>query len=122
MNKRSDKPETPLYRSHLIPVHDTVELLSGKWKIEIICSLTFGKKFFMELKRDVIGISPRMLSKELQELEVNGIITRLPLATKPITVSYELSDYGKTLVPVIHMMGAWGRNHRKRIIGSLKVN
>lgn len=119
MKKRTNKPETPLYRSHLIPVHDTVELLSGKWKIEIICSLTFSKRFFMELKRDVIGISPRMLSKELQELEVNGIVTRQQQATKPITVCYELSEYGKTLVPVIHIMGAWGKEHRKKIIGSL---
>ena len=109
---------TPAYRRHLLPVHDTIQLLSGKWKIEIICSLTFSKRHFMELQRDVLGISARMLSKELQDLEVNGLITRTAFNTKPITVIYELSEYGKTLIPVIHMMGSWGDKHRKIIFDS----
>lgn len=109
---------TPAYRRHLIPVHDTVQLLSGKWKIEIICSLTFSKRHFMELQRDVQGISAKMLSKELQELEVNGLITRTAFNTKPITVVYELSEYGNTLIPVIHVMAAWGGQHRLKVFNS----
>ena len=120
MTKKSGSEEnTPKYRRHLIPVHDTVQLLTGKWKIEIICSLTFSKRYFLELQRDVYGISARMLSKELQELEINGLVTRTALDTKPVKVSYELSEYGQTLVPLIHLMGDWGRKHRQRIINSI---
>lgn len=117
----ADQSNNRHYRPHLLPVHDLVQLLSGKWKVEIICSLTFGKLHFMELQRDVQGISAKMLSKELQELEVNSLITRTAFSTKPITVVYELSEYGKTLIPIIHIMGAWGSEHRLKIINAEKA-
>jgi DNA-binding HxlR family transcriptional regulator len=116
--KIKDEKSTPSYRRHLLPVHDIVQLLAGKWKIEIICSLTFSKRHFMELQRDIIGISQKMLSKELQDLEINGIISRTEFATKPRTVVYELSEYGSTLIPVLHFMGDWGRKHRQKIINT----
>jgi DNA-binding HxlR family transcriptional regulator len=111
-----NQEHTPVYRRHLMPVHDIVQLLSGKWKLDIICSLTFSKRHFMELQRDVKGISAKMLSKELQELEVNELIIRTAFDTKPITVAYELSEYGNTIIPVIHTMAAWGEQHRSRIM------
>ena len=73
----------------------------------------------MELKRDVIGISPRMLSKELQEPEVHGIITRQQHATKPITVCYELSEYGKNPCSCNPYNGHMGEGTPKKIIGAL---
>lgn len=96
-------------------VHDTLDMVNGKWKISIISSLSFGKRRFMELQREVEGVGAKMLSKELRELEINGLLTRKVCDTKPITVEYELSEYGKTLQNIINEMIKWGLNHRERI-------
>ncbi|WP_317127317.1 winged helix-turn-helix transcriptional regulator [Albibacterium bauzanense] len=101
-------------------VQDTLDILKGKWKISIISSLSFGKRRFMELQREVDGIGAKMLSKELQELEINGLISRTVCDTKPITVEYELSDYGKTLQNIINEMINWGLNHRVNIVENYK--
>ena len=101
-------------------VQDTLDILKGKWKISIISSLSFGKRRFMELQREVEGIGAKMLSKELQELEINGLVSRKVCDTKPITVEYELSDYGKTLQSIINEMIDWGLNHRSNIIEHYK--
>lgn len=104
-------------KRHLRAVSDTLDILSGKWKVMIIANLSaFGKKRYMELQRVVEGIGSKMLSKELQELELNGLITRSVLDTKPITVEYELTEYGRTLKPIIDEMASWGKQHRERII------
>lgn len=57
-----------------------------------------------------------MLSKELQQLEINGLVTRTVLETKPITVEYELTEYGHSLKPIINEMSSWGIQHRERVI------
>ncbi len=74
----------------------------------------------MILLGDIEGIAAKMLSKELQELEVNGLVTRSVLNTKPITVEYELTDYGRTLKPIIDAMATWGKQHREKIIREMK--
>lgn len=106
--------------AHHLAMRDTMDILGGKWKIRIIASLSLGPKRFMELKGKVDGIAAKMLSKELQDLEMNGLITRAVLNTKPITVQYELTDYGRTLEPVIQELVSWGMKHREKIIGQLK--
>lgn len=73
----------------------------------------------MELHRLLAGIGPKMLSKELQELEINGLITRTVMNTKPITVEYELTSYGRSLKPIIDEMALWGKNHRGKIISEM---
>jgi len=103
-------------------VQDTLDILKGKWKISIISSLSFGKRRFMELQREVDGVGAKMLSKELQELEINGLVLRTICDTKPITVEYELSDYGKTLEPIIAELIEWGINHRANIIERCKTS
>lgn len=103
-------------KGHLRSVQDTMELLSGKWKIYIISALIFSdKQRFSELQRNLPGIGSKMLSKELQELELNQLITREVLHTKPITVEYSITDYGKTLGPVIGEIGKWGAEHRNKL-------
>jgi DNA-binding HxlR family transcriptional regulator len=102
----------------MLAVHDTLDLLGGKWKIAIIGALSFnGKQRFGELQREVTGIGAKMLSKELRELEVNELVTRTVHDTKPVTVEYELTPYGKTLEEVIVALSSWGHKHRQRIIG-----
>jgi DNA-binding HxlR family transcriptional regulator len=102
---------------HMMAVQDAMDILSGKWKIMIIGSLSFGKKRFMELIRDVNGIGAKMLSKELKDLEDNDLVKRTVYDTKPVTVEYELTEYGHTLTEIIGAIAQWGAEHRKRIFG-----
>lgn len=103
-------------KGHMRAIYDTLDIVSGKWKIAIITSLTFGKKRFMELQRDVEGIGSKMLSKELQDLELNELVLRTVYDTKPVTVEYELTEYGRTLQPILFEMVKWGHQHRERIV------
>ena len=99
-----------------LAIQDTLDMVGGKWKLVLISILRNGKRRFRELSREA-GISPRILSKELQELEVNGLVSRTVCDTKPITVEYALTEYSKTLSEVIIAMHKWGVEHRKRVIG-----
>lgn len=100
----------------LLPVKDALDVLSGKWKLQIILSLTFGKKRFKQIQREITGLTPKMLSKELKDLEMNDLAIRKVYDTTPVIVEYELSPYGKTLKPLIGELHKWGTKHRKRII------
>ncbi len=108
---------SPQCSGQLRAIGDTMELLAGKWKIQIIGTLLLnGTMRFMELKRALNGIAPKKLSKDLQELETNKLITRTVMNTKPITVEYELTPHGKTLESLINEVIDWGFNHREHII------
>ena len=108
-------------KAKLQAIHDTMDLLSGKWKVTIIGYLNImGKCRFMELQLNVEGIGAKMLSKELKDLEINELITRTVYDTRPVTVEYELTPYGKTLQKIINEMYAWGFKHRERIIKKKK--
>jgi DNA-binding HxlR family transcriptional regulator len=100
----------------LLPVKDALDILSGKWKLQIILSLTFGKKRFKQIQREIPGLTPKMLSKELKELEINELASRRVYDTLPVSVEYELTPYGRTLKPLIGELHKWGTKHRKRII------
>ena len=107
--------------AHHMAIRDTMDILSGKWKIRIIGSLSFGKQRFMELKANIDGIAAKMLSKELQVLEANGLVTRTVLDTKPVTVEYELTEYGHSLKPIINEISSWGIKHRERVIKEMST-
>ncbi|MFT3884550.1 MAG: helix-turn-helix domain-containing protein [Flavobacteriales bacterium] len=90
----------------------TLGLLEGKWKFPVIHSLLKREKMrFKELERDLAGITPRMLIKELKDLERAGIVTRTAYATVPPTVEYALTACGRTLKPVMDAIQAWGEAH-----------
>jgi DNA-binding HxlR family transcriptional regulator len=99
-------------------VQDSMDVLNGKWKIAIISSICcFGKRRFSDILNDIDGISNRMLSKELKELEINQLVKRTVLDTQPITVQYELTEHGDTLQTIISNLTEWGIVHRKQIVG-----
>lgn len=100
-------------------IRDTLDIVGGKWKLVLISVLRSGKKGFNELSREA-GISPRILSKELQELEMNGLVSRKVCDTKPITVQYELTEYSHSLNDVLVAMEKWGYQHRKRIVQGIE--
>ncbi len=100
----------------LLPVRDALDFLNGKWKIPIIISLSFGNKRFKEMATEIQGITDKMLSKELRDLEQNQLVKRTVYATVPVKVEYSLTDYGSSLDKVIAELRAWGVQHRKRIM------
>jgi len=98
----------------LLAIKDTMVLLSGKWKIQLIgCLMMYGTMRFMDLRRRVEGIAAKVLSKELQELEQNKLISRRVMNTRPVTVEYELTDHGASLLNVINEIRTWGVAHRQ---------
>jgi len=101
----------------VLAVNDTLNVISGKWKLPIIGSLLYGKKRFRELEKEIPKITPRMLSKELKDLEVNGIVTRTVYDSFPVTIEYELTPSGKNLQLVLDSMIGWGLQHRKIAFG-----
>jgi DNA-binding HxlR family transcriptional regulator len=101
----------------IMAVHDAMYVLNGRWKISIIASLCFNTLRFTDLLREVEGISGKMLSRELKNLEENQLVTRTVLNTHPITVEYQLTEYGHTLKEIIDSLAKWGSNHRKIITG-----
>lgn len=102
---------------YTLPIRDTLDLLSGKWKLPILGALITGKKRFKEMERQIPKITARMLSKELKELEINQLVKRTVYDTIPVTVEYELTPYGHTLRDVLEALRDWGVKHRTRIIG-----
>ena len=104
---------------YIRPVRDVLDIINGKWKLPILIALSFGNKRFKELERDVEGITPKMLSKELRDLEVNQLVIRTVHNTVPVTVEYSLSDYGKTLDSVIVALREWGKKHRNKLFAKL---
>ena len=98
-------------------VKDSLDVLNGRWKLPILVSLKYSDKRFKQISRDVNGITDKMLSKELKELEMNQLIKRTVYHTFPPTVNYTLTEHGYSLDPVISALKEWGGAHRKKIIG-----
>jgi DNA-binding HxlR family transcriptional regulator len=106
--------------SYTLAVNDTKNAITGKWKLSIIAMLLFGKKRYSELEKGIPKINPRMLSKELRDLEANGLVMRNVYNTVPVTVEYELTKSGKTFQKVLDVMVEWGMEHRKNVLGRKK--
>jgi DNA-binding HxlR family transcriptional regulator len=100
----------------ILPVSDAIQVLSGKWKLPILISLSFGNKRFGEIAKDIPKITDRMLSKELRELEMNQLIKRTVYDTVPVVVEYSKTEYGDSLDTVIQELYKWGTKHRRRIM------
>ena len=77
---------------------------------------------FSDLQKEIVGVSAKMLSSELKDLEINQLVTRTVLSTQPISVEYELTEYGRTLKKIIENLAEWGIEHRKKIIGKVLEN
>lgn len=98
-------------------IQDVMDVLGGKWKISIVTCLYFYPRRFSELLKLVEGISGKVLSRELKDLEMNKLISRTVKDTQPVTVEYAITHYGNTFKDLIQIMAEWGVKHRKEIIG-----
>lgn len=91
------------------PIEYTLEVIGGKWKMLIIYQLMIGKvKRYGELKKNIAGITHKMLSSQLKDLEDHGIILRNEYHQIPPKVEYSLTPEGATLLPILGMMYNWG--------------
>ena len=106
--------------ANLLSIGDALYAIGGKWKLRIIVALMSGSKRFNELQRMVHGISAKVLSAELKELEMNGFVQRQVFTGTPVTVDYALSEYAGTLNEVLDSLGKWGAMHRDTVKRSMK--
>ena len=114
--KKSVINNTPICQVRMQAISDAMSILSGKWKFHILGTLIEGNKLgFMDLLREIDGIGSKMLSKELQDLEMNRLVNRTVKNTKPITVEYTITEYGKTLAPLIDNLANWGIEYRQLV-------
>jgi DNA-binding HxlR family transcriptional regulator len=91
------------------------EVLYGKWKIRILWFIHEGNKRPSELQRKIADVSRRVLNIQLKELEDHELITRKIFPVMPPKVEYNLTDFGKTLIPIIHTIGLWGDEHQNKL-------
>lgn len=101
----------------MMVTRDVLEVLQGKWRIPIIIALTFGKKRFGEIQKDIVDISPKMLSQELKSLEQNKIILREVYDSMPVTVEYSLTPLGNSIKKLLSEILNWGNYYRKENVG-----
>ncbi len=104
----------------ILPVRDALNILSGKWKLPIIIALSFGNKRFSQIANEIPGITDRMLSKELRDLELNKLVRRKVHNTTPVIVEYSMTEYGRSLESVISELRKWGKQHRQ-VLAELKT-
>ena len=95
------------------PVEATIDLIDGKWKVVILYNLKDGPVRFNALRRGLAGVTQRMLTKQLRELEQDGLILRQVFAEVPPRVEYRLSPLGATMRPVFQALRAWGETYLK---------
>ncbi|WP_437397815.1 winged helix-turn-helix transcriptional regulator [Flagellimonas lutimaris] len=88
----------------------TMKYIGGKWKSVILIHLTRGKKRYNELKKEIPTITERTLSLQLKEMEADGLVSRKVYTSKPpLKVEYDLTSFGKTLIPVLEAIASWGK-------------
>lgn len=98
-------------------LQDTIYVIGGKWKLPIINSICNGNRRFREIERSIPGITTRMLSRELKEMELNGLIKRVEDPDSPMKVEYMSTEYCKSFGYIILEMIRWGKEHRKKLKG-----
>lgn len=113
------KNDPPACTGNLLAMRDTLDILGGKWKLLILHYLITREGLpntFKKMERDIEGISAKMLSKELKDLEENKLVRREEMNTKPKTVEYSITEYGKSSNDIISILVDWGKTHRMKLI------
>ena len=117
---KNDRPSEGQCKATLNAVADALYVIAGKWKLRIIVALKDGTKRFNEMQRLIEGISAKVLSTELKDLELNGFIRRNVFTGTPVVVEYELTEYADTLGDVLQALSEWGTLHREKVRNSMK--
>ncbi len=98
------------------PVATTVQLIGSKWKLLILRNLRARPWRFNELRRDLAGISQKVLTDSLRAMEEDGIITRTVYPEVPPRVEYALSPLGESMKPILDAMEAWGKAYKQKLL------
>jgi len=117
MKKNKHDPGDICSQSAMVAVKDALETLNGTWKLRILMALSEGPKRFKQISKEVEGITDRMLSKELKDLEAHHLVTRTVYDTFPPTVEYATTEHTSSLHGVMHALKEWGVLHRKKVLG-----
>lgn len=97
-------------------LQDTIYMIGGKWRLPIINSVCNGNKRFRDIERSIPGITTRMLSRELKEMEACGLVKRTVDPNSSMLVEYESTEYCRTFGEIIGAMISWGIQHRKKVM------
>jgi len=97
------------------PLTAAFAAIGGKWKLIIIYWLSDSPQHFAALRRLIPGLSQKVLTQQLRELEADGIVSRDPKGAAPAPVVYALTDYGRSLLPLVESVRVWGRAHLERL-------
>ena len=97
------------------PVNITLKVIGGKWKPLLMWLIAQKTMRFNELQKAMSGVTQKMLTQQLRELEADGLVLRTVYPVVPPKVEYSLTEYGKTLKPVLKSMAIWGENHHQVI-------
>ena len=103
-------------RQEVQALQDTIYVIGGKWRLPIINSICNGNKRFRDIERSIPGITTRMLSRELKDMEANQLIRRTVIPTIPVAVEYTATEYCQSFGDIILEMIKWGKQHKERII------
>lgn len=95
------------------PIETTLKMIGCKWKILIIRELLSGTKRFGELKKSVTGITQKVLTSNLREMEESGLVERTVYPQIPPKVEYTMTDVGYSLRPIIESLKGWGKDYKK---------
>ena len=101
-------------RSLDCPVNTAIDIIAGKWKPAILCELRDGTRRFGDLRREIPGISDKVLSAHLRELEADAIVSRREFHEGAVLATeYAFTDYGRTLIPALNALAQWGLQHKR---------
>ena len=101
--------------AHACPIETTLDVLGGKWKGMVLHRLLHGTLRFNELRRLLPHVTQRMLTRQLRELERDGVIGRKVYAEVPPRVEYSLTPFGLSLEPILLMMEEWGHRYQHQV-------
>ena len=95
------------------PVTTAIGIIAGKWKPTILCEIREGPRRFSDLRRDIPGISEKVLSQHLRDLEADGIVARREFREGAVLATeYGFTEYGRTLIPALNALAQWGMEHQ----------
>jgi DNA-binding HxlR family transcriptional regulator len=100
------------------PLTAALAAIGGKWKLIIVYWLAESPKHFAALRRDLPGVSQKVLTQQLRELMSDGIVRRQPTGAIPAPVEYSLTEYGRSVLPLVEAVRLWGRAHMERSTSS----
>ena len=97
-------------------VEATLSVVGGRWKPVLVCHLLQGRKRYGELKRLIPNATERMITLQLRELEADGVVSRHVYAEVPPRVEYDVTDFGRSLQPILDVMQSWGSAFKERML------